>query len=63
MSRTKDLYMDAHEAEMEAFLEANPEATDEEAYEATSEAAYFRMNDRFADMADHYRQLKKDGML
>lgn len=60
---SKDLYIEAHEAEMAEYLEANPDATDEEAYEATSEAAYTRMQDHYAARADRYRDLRKEGLL
>lgn len=36
MGRTKELYMEAHEKAIAAYLEAHPEADEEEAYEATS---------------------------
>ena len=60
---SKELYMAAHEELVEQYLEAHPEATWSEAYEATADGAYSRMTDRLADAADHYRQLRKDGML
>lgn len=60
---SKELYIAAHEEAIEEYLEANPDATEDEAYERTADAAYTRMTDRLAGMADHYRQLRKDGML
>lgn len=60
---SKELYIDAHEAAIEDYLEEHPEATEAEAYEATADSAYTRMTDNLAAQADHYRQLKKDGML
>ena len=57
---SKELYMDAHEAAIERYLEEHPEADDEEAYEATSDQAWNDMGDMLADMADNYRQQMKD---
>lgn len=70
----KEAFIEAHDelvsermAEWEA---AHPNATDEEyrraearIYDQTADGAYDRMTDKFAAMADHYRQMKKDGML
>ena len=60
---SKEQFIEAHEELVEEYLEANPNATDAEAYDRTADAAYGRMTDRMADMADHYRQLREDRML
>lgn len=60
---SKELYIDAHEEAIADYLEEHPEATEAEAYESTADSAYTRMTDRLAYMADHYRQMRKDGML
>ena len=60
---SKELYIEAHEEAIADYLEANPEATEEGAYEATADAAYTRMTDKYAAMFDHYRDLKKEGLL
>ena len=60
MSLVKSLYMAAHEAEIEAYMDSHPEATEEEAYDATSEAAYTGMTDQLADHADHLRDQAKE---
>lgn len=71
---SKEAFISAHEElvaeQLEAWCEANPEHTPEqynakeaELYDSTADAAYSRMTDRMAEAADHYRQLKKDGML
>ena len=57
---SKELYMDAHEAAIERYLEEHPEADDEEAYEATSDQAWNDMGDMMADMADNHRQQMKE---
>lgn len=71
---SKELYIEAHEEliteRMTDWEESHPNATAEEyaraearIYDQTADAAYGRMTDRFTAMADHYRQMKKDGML
>lgn len=57
---TKELYIDAHMELVDEYLDEHPEATEQEAYERTADAAYDRMTDRLADMADHYRDLAKE---
>jgi hypothetical protein len=60
MSRVKDLYIEQHEKAMADYLEAHPEASDEEAYDSTAQAAHERLTDYYADMADHYRDMAKE---
>lgn len=70
---TKEMFLEEHERivseRMDAWDEAHPDATSGERarawqrfYDTTGDAAYSAMQDRFADMADHYRQMKKDRM-
>lgn len=56
----KDAYIAAHEALVEEYLEAHPEADWSEAYERVADAAYARMQDNYWDRVDYYRQLRKD---
>lgn len=55
MSAVKELYMEEHENAIEAYLEANPDATEEQAYDATADEAMTMLGDRMADMADMAR--------
>ncbi len=55
--------MAAHEALVEEFMRDHPGVTWQQAYDCTADAAYDRMADKLADMADHYRQREKDGTL
>lgn len=59
---SKELYMAAHEAEIEAEMERTG-CDWSEAYERTADRAYDRMRDDLADRADYYRQLRKDAGL
>jgi hypothetical protein len=59
---SKEHFMAAHEALVEEYLDEHPEATWEQAYSATADGAYNRMRDRLADMADDYRQRRKEGL-
>ncbi len=60
---SKKHYIQAHEALVEEYMNAHPDADWTEAYEATSDHAYGRMIDNLADRADQMRQLRKDGLL
>ena len=60
---SKELFMAAHEELVEEYLDEHPEADWTQAYEATSDAAYVRMQGNLADRIDHLRQLRKDGMI
>jgi hypothetical protein len=57
---SKELYIAAHEELVSEEMDRTG-CDWTEAYDRTADAAYDRMRDRMADMADHYRQLKKDG--
>jgi hypothetical protein len=56
---SKELFFKAHEQLIEEYLEAHPEATESEAYERTTDAAYERMRDMYADMVDEARDRAK----
>ena len=60
MGFCKDLFMDAHEAAVEQYLEEHPEADWQDAYEATCDQAYHDMGDMMAGLADQQRQQMKD---
>ena len=60
---SKEHFMTAHDALIEEYLKAHPEAEWHDAYEATADGAWDRMRDTLADRADHLRQLRKDGMI
>ena len=57
---SKELFMEAHWDLIEIYLEQHPDASEEEAYDKTADAAYERMRDKYADMADGLRQRAKD---
>lgn len=62
---SKELFMACHEALVEEYLDENSldDGHWHEAYEATADKAYDRMRDVLADRIDHYRQLRKEGLL
>lgn len=55
----KELFIAAHEELIEAYLEKHPDADWSEAYEKTSDAAYDRYKDKFADLLDAAKDRKK----
>jgi hypothetical protein len=57
---SKELYMACHEELVEEYMETHG-CDWQTAYDRTSDAAYERMTDRLADMADNYRDRMKDG--
>lgn len=57
---SKELFIAAHEAEIEDYLEAHPEASGEEAYDVTVDSAYLRMQDMLADQIDRARDTMKE---
>jgi hypothetical protein len=59
----KELYIDAHEELIAEYMDEHPDADEGNVYDMTADAAYARMTDKYAGMADHYRQMKKDGMI
>ena len=60
MGGSKSLYMAAHEAAVEQYMEEHPDADWQDAYEATSDQAFHDMGDRLADQIDQARQQAKD---
>lgn len=48
----KEIYISAHEEMMDEYMEQHPDTTKEEAYERTADAAWDRMNDKLAAIAD-----------
>lgn len=58
---SKDWFMAAHEQLIEEYLEEHPEASDDEAYEATSDKAYDRMCDMMAGAGDAMHDRMKEG--
>ena len=58
---SKELFIDAHEELIDEYLEAHPNATEQQAYDATADAAYGRMTDRLGDMADAAHDRAKYG--
>ncbi len=58
----KELWIAAHEELIGEYLEAHPDATEAEAERATEDAAYARMQDKYADMIDRAWQAHKDGV-
>lgn len=59
----KELFIQAHEELVSEYLETHPGATDGEAYAATADDAYLRMQDKYADMIDAARDRAKYGEL
>lgn len=62
MGKMKELWMAAHEKLIEEYMELHPNATDEEAYDATAGGAGDRMADDMAAMADHMNDMAKEGL-
>lgn len=57
---SKELWMAAHEQLVDAYLEAHPDATWEEAYERTADFASDRLRDNLADIGDRLRMEAKE---
>lgn len=58
---SKELFIQAHEELIEEFLEQNPSATEQEAYDRTADMAWGRASDKLADMIDNARLRAKEG--
>lgn len=58
---TKEWFFAAHEQLIEEYLDDHPDATEEEAYERTGDAAYDRMVDMLADAGDAMHDRMKEG--
>ena len=50
----KEFFIQCHEELVDEYMENNPDASWEEAYDAMSELAYHYAVDKMADMADFY---------
>ena len=59
---SKELYIACHEALVEEYLDENSldDSHWHEAYEATADKAYARMQDMLADRADNIRKYGRD---
>ena len=55
----KELYMQVHDELVEQYMLDHPNATWDEAYDKTADAAYDRYVDKYADMIDAARDRKK----
>lgn len=55
----KELFIIVHEELATEYLETHPNATEQEAYERTADAAFEGMKDRIADMIDAARDRAK----
>jgi hypothetical protein len=51
----KEYFIEAHEQLIEEYLEKNPNASEQEAYEKTADFAYEKMIQNLADRADFLR--------
>lgn len=58
---SKELFIAAHEALIDEYLEEHPLRTWQEAYEATADKANDRMVERLAAHADYLRDKRKEG--
>jgi len=56
----KEHFIEAHEQLIAEYLLEHPDATEAEAYDATADAAYDRMTDNLASLADALRDAHKD---
>lgn len=59
---SKELYIAAHEALIEEYMDEHGTDDWQEAYEATADGAYDTMRDIMADKADAMRQRQKEGL-
>lgn len=57
---SKEWYIQAHEEAIEEFLEAHPNATEDQAYDATADAAMARANEKVAAYIDYCRMTAKE---
>ena len=56
----KELYIEALEELADEYMDAHPDASWDEAYAACEEDAYDRMTDKYADLIDHARMVRKE---
>jgi hypothetical protein len=59
MGMSKDLFMAAHDELVEEYMNDHPDATFEQAYNATGDLAYDRYRDKLADIGDAARDRAK----
>lgn len=60
---SKELFMAAHEQLVAEYLDKHPNATWNQAYEATADGAYEHMRESLADRIDTLRQREKDSRI
>jgi hypothetical protein len=58
-----DHFAQAHEQLVEEYLEEHPHASEDEAYEATADLAYERMQDNLAEYGDWLHEQRRDRMM
>jgi hypothetical protein len=58
----KELFIEAHEELVTEYLEAHPDASEQEAYDATADAADERFKDKLGLLTDRAMQAHKDGV-
>lgn len=59
----KEIWIEAHDELITEYLEAHPEATEQEAYDATVDAIDDRFRSNLGDMTDRAWQAHKDGRI
>jgi hypothetical protein len=59
----KERYIIEHNKLAEEWLEDNPEASEEDAYEATAEAVNEAVEEYLANQADHAYEYRKDQLI
>jgi hypothetical protein len=52
--------MELHEKKIEEYMEKNPSATYEEAYEATGDTTFQELGDHMADLADQAQRQSEE---
>jgi len=57
----KELFIEAHEELIAEYLDAHPNATEQQAYDLTVDAALDRMTDMLSDRIDAAHDRMKDG--
>lgn len=58
---SKEAWLSAHEALVDEYLDAHPNATWDQAYNRTADGAWDRSRDMMADRIDAARDRMKDG--
>ncbi len=59
----KEIFMEAHEELVAEYMAAHPDADEQDAYDLLADAAYSRMQEKYAAMIDHARDLRKEGKI